>query len=60
MGKEGLLCLFWFCAIGAGVCFGIGIGNIVSVGAGFIVGGVCCIIIIPYGIEFNNKFVKNE
>jgi hypothetical protein len=60
MGKEGLICLFWICALGALAGFSFGIGNIISVGAGCITAGVCSVLIIPCGIEFNSRIVKRE
>lgn len=60
MGKEGLIWLYCVCAIGATLGFGVGVGNMFSCGAGWIVAGICCVIAIPCGVEFNNRFIKDQ
>ena len=58
MGNDGLIILFWVFAICGVIGIAAGIGNIFSEGAGWLTGGILCFIMIPIGIEFNNKFIK--
>jgi len=58
MGKDEIFAIFLIFAVCGIIGIAVGIGNIFSIGAGWITGGILCFIIIPFGVEFNKKFIK--
>jgi len=58
MGNEGKLILFWVCIVTGIIDVGVGVGLIFQEGYGWVTAGILCFIMIPVGLEFNNKFLK--
>ena len=58
MNRDEKLTLFWVFTLIGIACIGVGIGNLISVGAGWLTGGLGCIIAIPFGLDFSKKYLK--
>jgi uncharacterized membrane protein len=56
--NELVLSIFWVFSIVGIAGISLGIANIVSIGAGFLVGGLVSFIMIPFGIEYIKRYIK--
>jgi len=59
MKDSNLVFGFWMCGILASIAFGVAFGLLLSVGIGFLIGGISIVTLIPLSLQFT-QYLRNK